>query len=166
MKYFILVIVALFTMQLSFGQTIDAAQVPANVKSSFESDFSGVNLIRWEKYNGFIKYVAVFDNSEKVRCRARYKEDGKGISATTYFWFPNVKKVPQGIKNYASSKYPDYKLVGAEKEMSLKDKSKYGYRVKLRKGGKKVTVWLDENGKEIDKNSLSKDLITEEKIGQ
>lgn len=166
MKYFILVIVALFTMQLSFGQTIDAGQVPANVKSSFESDFGGVNLIRWEKYNGFIKYVAVFDNSDQIRSRARYKEDGKGISATTYYWLKKVDKLPQGIKDYASSKYSGYKISAAEKEMSLQDKSKYAYRLKLRKGATKVTVYLDESGKELDKNSLSKDLTTEEKVSQ
>ncbi|MCP4438382.1 MAG: hypothetical protein GY810_05505 [Aureispira sp.] len=109
------------------------------------------------------QYVAVFDNANKVRSRARYKKDGTGKSATFYFWFKAVEKLPQAIKDYAKTNYPSHRLSGAEKVMLLPNKPINTYRVKMRKSSTLVTVYLDEQGKEVDKKELHKELVAENK---
>jgi hypothetical protein len=144
-------------------QKVDAANVPANVAKAFSEDFPTGSIIRWELHTvagdkgSGKKYVAIFDNADKVRSRARYKEDGTGRTATEYYWGANVSKLPQGIRDYAAKKYADHKLTGAEKEINLRtDKS--AYRVKLRKGAAKVTVWLNADGTEVGAKNIDPEL--------
>lgn len=174
MKKVLLTLVALMmAMALEAGYNysvtkIDAASVPSSVKNAFHQDFPGVRVKRWEhhtskgKKHAFGKYVCIFDAKNNVRSRARYKENGMGISATKYYWMRAVKKLPQTIKNYCAKHYAAYKITAGEKEISL-SKNKSAYRIKMRRGGTKITVWLDEAGNEINKNNLVDDWKVSEK---
>lgn len=150
--------------QVTFNvEKIEASAVPSEVSDAFNQKFPDVKDVRWELHTATSgehsgdKYVCIFDNADNIRSRARYRNDGKGISATTYFWFKNVEKLPQAIKDFCAINYEGFKLSAGELEMSLK-KDRSAYRIKLRKGRTKITVWLDESGNEINEKNIDSEL--------
>lgn len=155
-----------FSLKAQYGykvDKVDASAVPSDVKEAFSEDFSGVKVVRWEhhiatnKKNSYNKYVCIFDTSDKIRHRARYKEDGSGISATSYYWFKGgISKLPKGIHEYCQTNHPEFKIRAGEKEKSLVT-GKSAYRIKLGKGVTKITVWLDESGNEIASKNVLKE---------
>lgn len=164
-----LLIIAMNAQEVT-TEVVDESVVPSEVKSSFSSDFSGITPIKWEKHtfkakNGkmYYKYVSVFDK-DGLRHRARYKNDGTGLSVTAYYWFKKVENLPDAVKNYASVKYPDFKLNSGEKEKSLKS-GKYVYRIRLKKGASKLVVYLNEKGEEVSKDNVDQEILDNESEG-
>lgn len=163
-------IVSGFSQATFKTETIEASQVPASVTSSFNSKYSGVKVVRWEKHiftnkkgKKHAKFVCIFDK-DGLRSRSRYMPNGTALSATTYYRFKNVQKLPEPIKKYAKTKYPDFKLTGGEKELSHKN-GKYVYRIRLKKGPSKVVVYLNENGEEINKDNIDGEILENENDG-
>lgn len=151
----------------STSEVVAESLVPEAVKTSFSSKYTPTNVVRWEKrtYTGaagktYIKYVVIFD-IDGLRHRSRYKEDGTGLSTTTYFWFKNLEKLPQEIKDYAKTTFPDYKLGSAEKEHNLKS-GQYVYRLRLKKGSIKLIAYVNERGQEITKDNIDSELLDNE----
>ena len=175
MKKSLLFLLTLFTVStFNFAQeststsvVVAEADIPAVVVSSFKAKYSPTTLLRWEKktYTGtagktYVKYVAVFD-VDGLRSRSRYKEDGTGISTTTYYWFKNLDKLPQAVKDAAKNNYVGYKLGSAEKEHNLKS-GVYVYRLRLKKGPTKLVAYVNEKGEEITKDNLDKEILENE----
>lgn len=151
----------------STTEIVVEANVPSAVVTSYKAKYATGKIVKWEKrtYTGaagntYVKYVAVFDQ-DGIRNRARYKEDGTGLSTTTYYWFKNVTKLPQAIQDYAKTKYPDYKLTSGEKELSLKS-GKYVYRIRVKKGPTQVVVYLNEKGEEVSKDNVDIEILENE----
>lgn len=157
-----------FTQDQNWTNTVvQESEVPSAVTSTFKTKYNPSKIVRWEKrtWQGkdklHTKYVVIFDQ-DGLRQRARYMDDGSGISATTYYWLKNVEKLPEAVKNYASTKYPDFKLESGEKELNLK-KGTYVYRIRLRKGkATKLVVYVNENGEEINKDNVDKEILENE----
>jgi hypothetical protein len=135
-------------------QQIDVAQVPDAVKNSFNSKAAGVGNVRWEKHTAkgkadksFTKYVAVY-TVDGVRSRSRFREDGTAMSSSKYM---GAQKLPENIRNSATSKNPGFELQGGE-EVKTKKGETY-YRVRMKKGSSKLTSLYDANGNEVVKDN-------------
>ncbi|MCB0374858.1 MAG: hypothetical protein KDD04_02970 [Sinomicrobium sp.] len=166
----LLLLASVTTAVAQYSYTVDkiaSGDVPEAVSNAFENGFPGAKTVRWEKHTGkgknnrYVKYVVVFDK-DGIRSRARYKTDGKGISATTYYWFKKgVAKLPQPVKDYAADKHPDFELNSGEKVISLKSSASV-YRIRLRKGASKLVVYVNASGEMINKNNLPSELTEDE----
>ena len=147
-------------------EKVTDSSVPASVKDSFTKRFSDASVVRWEKHTGkgakrsVSKFVVIFDQ-DGIRSRARYRPDGSGISASSYYLFKRLEKLPDAVKAYAADNYPDHKLGSGEKILSLKS-SVYAYRIRLRKGSSVAVVYLNEEGEKLNKDNLSVELIEDE----
>lgn len=146
-------------------KVLSESEVPAEVKATHEQLFPGVSVIRWEGHKWVNKkdkergkIVAVFDY-EGVRTRARYRPNGKALSASSYY---KADKLPAAVAA-AAGRYEGYELKGGSKTWSLKDSSKAPvYKIRLRKGAQVLTVFVDEQGNEIEKGKLSEELQEDE----
>lgn len=168
--FIFLFVISGFSQATFKSEKIQASNVPANVSSAFDSNYSGVNVVRWEKHifinkkgKKYSKFVCIFD-SEGLRHRSRYKPDGTALSETTYYWFKNAQKLPEPIKHFAKKNYPQYKLIGGEKELSLRS-GKYVYRIRLKRGPSKIIIYLNENGEKISKDNIDGEILENENDG-
>jgi hypothetical protein len=145
---------------------VSASDVPAMVIDAFNDDFKA-SVIKWQKgvYTGTKKsttrYIAVFD-LEGLRTRARYQEDGKGISYSSFYIRKTVGTLPEEVKEFWKSNYPDWLLPSAEHIRSLLSEKEV-YRLRMRQGSKKLVAYVDESGKELERSSLSQELTEGEK---
>ena len=140
-------------------------EVPEAVQEKFNEDFVDYSLVRWEKQiskgskKTWTRYVVVF-GLDGLKYRARYRADGTGISATAYYRFKTIEKLPSAVTEYAKNEYPTYKLNSAEKVQSLKNDG-FVYRLRLREGATKVVVYVDETGKKLTKEKMPEELVDE-----
>lgn len=157
----ILCLISLFALPAiaQYGYTVDvveASEVPAEVTSTHEAAFPDAEVKRWElhtgkgKNNSNSKYVAVCNDNGNA-LRARYKTDGTGISATTYY--RRAANAPAEVVETLEELYPDFSLRSGEKIYSFK-KDDFVYRARLRQGGSKLVVYLDSEGNKIEKKDL------------
>ena len=153
--------------QVSWTRTeVAEADVPIAVKNTHTISFPDSPADRWEKATRIVKntvhtkYIALFKQNHQ-RVRARYKESGSGLSATTYFV---GSKLPQAIQDAAAANYSGYKLRSGEKIQSLAGGQKEVYRIRLRKGAQKLVVYVDESGKEIEKGSVPEMMKEDEEV--
>lgn len=143
-------------------EIVDVADVPEAVTTVQEANFPGVSVRQWKKQSLTVQtksgaqYLAVF-NSEGMNTRARYTEVGKGLSAYTSI---ALTAVPEAIMASINQNYSDYQLIRVAKVTSLKS-SQFVYRINLRNGAKKLTVFLDKNGNEMSKDSLPTEIEEE-----
>lgn len=168
MKKLMIMLLFLFaagSLEASLSYKVDkltADSVPQAVKEAFSKDFQHGKVVRWEQHttrgkrHEAGKYVCIFDDAGKIRSRARYRANGKGISATQYYGKRQIKDMPQGIQASCADKFPGYKIMMIEKEIALKS-GLSAYRIKLRKGFTKVFLWLDESGREITAKNLKQE---------
>lgn len=150
--------------QLTFKvEKVDASSVPQTVLSAQEQFFPGITVNIWEKQMATAKdksgdrYVANFQKDDQ-KTRARYYNNGKGITATSYYL---AKELPQEIQNAAAANYPGYTLTSGEQIMWLAQ-SKSLYRIRLRKGAQKLVVYVDANGKEINRDDVPSEATEDE----
>ncbi len=144
-------------------QQIDVAQVPDAVKNAFNTKAAGVTNVRWEKHTAkgkadksFTKYVAVYQ-VDGVRARSRFREDGTAMSSSKYM---GAQKLPENIRNSATTKNPGFELKGGE-EVKTKKGETY-YRVRMRKGSSKLTTLYDANGNEVVKDNAPEEAQEDE----
>jgi hypothetical protein len=144
-------------------EKIDAGQVPAAVLSAFANANPGIIVSSWEKHrfkgkkgNEFTNYIASYD-VDGTRARARYNQDGsillnaKSISA---------QNLPGSISNAATTKHPDFTLMGGDQLVTKKGETYY--RVRLRKGSSAITLLYDSNGSEVSRSKQTQDLHFDE----
>ncbi|MCB0633271.1 MAG: hypothetical protein R2824_19330 [Saprospiraceae bacterium] len=138
---------------------VDASEVPAAVVSAQASYFPGSTVTVWEKQTASAKgssaskYVATFKNGGQ-NARARYTAAGTGLSATTYY---KAGELPTAIQTAALNNYAGYKLMHGEK-LQLLEKTYLVYRIQLRKGAQKLTVYVDENGNEVSGSKVPEEI--------
>ncbi len=142
---------------------VDASEVPQAVKDAQAAAFSGVE-VTWSKQeaagpndNSGTRYIANFPYSGDPT-RARYTKDGQQLLVSTYY---RSGELPQDIQNVAADNYPDYQLIRASKNV-LPQEGQTVFRLTLRNGAQKLTVFTDENGNEISRDDLPDDLPEEE----
>lgn len=141
-------------------KTVDAAEVPEAVKQAQDVAFPGLAVTRWEQRSGksdqrnFTHYVAVFKQESRTT-RARYDSNGKSVAITKFFTADNA---PDVVKS-AATRYSGYTLAGGEE--ALTDKGTF-YRVRFRQGAKKLIVFLDQTGAEVEKKNQPKLLDIED----
>ncbi len=174
MKALISLLLTFSTLPVLMGQgnfaveKLEKSKVPAGVIIGFDETFPGVSVVRWEKHttqsngNTFVKYVVIFDQ-DGIRSRARYRPDGSGISASSYYLFKRLEKLPSPVREYAANNYKGYILGSGEKITSLKS-SKYVYRIRLRKGANRIVVYLNEKGELLMIKDLASEFIEDEDI--
>ncbi len=141
-------------------KTVDAAQVPEAVRQAQNVAFPGLSVTRWEQRSGknnqqnFTHYVAVFQQDSRTT-RARYDGNGKSVAVTKFF---TANDAPQVVTS-AAARYTGYSLVGGEEAVT--DKGTF-YRARFRQGAKKLTVFLDQTGAEVEKKNQPKLLEIED----
>jgi len=162
MKKLINLLAIFLISMITFGQSnfnltvIQASDVPQAVKDQQNAKFPNINVEKWEK-NTFTKkagkpsewFVAVFKENNN-RVRSRYANDGKAISATTYYLAAGI---PQNIKDDAVSKYPGFTVTSGEKIKNFNSGKEY-YRVRLKKGSSKLVLYYNPDGTEVKKENL------------
>jgi len=143
-------------------EKIESSQVPEGIVSKFATTFTGATAVRWEKHSVSdqrIIYVAVFTEGG-VRSRARYKEDGTALSSSKYF---GPQKLPANIKSAATTKYPDFTVMGGQ-EITTRNGKTY-YKVRSRKGPSKIIQYFDADGNVITKDNAPDGLMEDEEDG-
>ena len=145
---------------------VKETEVPIAVKNTQTVMYPNVKVDRWEKATGTVqdksktKYIAIFKQFGQ-RVRARYQENGSGLSATTYYL---GSKLPQAIQDAAAANYSEYKLRSGEKIKGLAGGQKEVYRIRLRKGAQKLIVYVDAGGKEIEKKEVPEIMKEDEDV--
>jgi len=143
-------------------EKVDPAEVPQAVLDAQAKYFPGITVNIWEKQSASLRdksgsrYVANFQN-EGQKNRARYYSNGTAGTATIYYV---AKELPQAIQNAASNNYPDYMLMSGE-QITVLAKDKSAFRIRLRKGARKLVVYADENGNELSKDNLPVEMTEE-----
>ena len=121
----------------SFAQKIDAAKVPAPVKNAFNTIFSGVAAVKWEKEKG--NYEANFlQNSEKMS--ALFDEKGTWLETETAI---KTSDLPASITDYIGKNYKGEKIKEAAKLKMANGDNNYEAEVKG------MDLIFDANGKFI-----------------
>ena len=152
--FFILAFIATtFAVHAQVGvtvQAINADDVPAAVISSQATYFPGVTVHVWEKQTASgrntsaDRYIANFQNNGQ-KARARYYPNGTGTTAVTYY---GGSQLPAEIQEAAATNYAGYTLTSGEQIVTLPTSDAY-FRLRLRKGAKKLVVYTDESGNEL-----------------
>ncbi len=152
--------------QLNFNlKVISAEEVPEAVQAAQTSYFPGLTVNLWEEQtasgpeNAVTRFVANFKDGNGQVIRARYLKDGQGTTATTYYARGN--QLPSVIQAAAAENYPDFILRTGEK-LQLLAKGTTIFRIRLRKGIKKLVVYVDSNGEEISRNEVPTEVLEEE----
>ena len=152
--------------QLDFSvQKVSAEDVPANAIATQAASFSA-SVLTWEKQtasakgNAITRYVASFTEQTKTVTRARYTNNGTGLSATTYY---TAEQLPTVLQDSAATNYPNYKLESGEKILYIPTKQNL-FRIRLRKGAQKLVVYVDNNGNELDKGDLPLEIYEDENV--
>ncbi len=154
--------------QINFNiEVVPADEVPEAVLSAHNGYFPNISVLSWEKQTAsgrnesLSRFVASFKEADKTLTRARYLQNGEGITATTYHPGP---KLPSVIKDAAAEHYADYTLMSGEKLLLLPT-GKNIFRIRLRKGvSKKLVVYLNNDGEEISRKDIPKEVVEEENI--
>ena len=146
-------------------QKVSAEDVPANAIANQASNFSAT-VLAWEKQmatakgKSITRYVASFTEQSKTVTRARYTNSGAALTATTYY--PS-EQLPSVIKEAAATNYPNYTLESGEKIVYIST-NKSIFRLRLRKGAQKLVVYVDNTGKELDKDDLPEPMVEDENL--
>ena len=150
--------------QGQFAVTLmDAGAVPSAVVQAQDSNFPGITVRQWKKqeYQGkrssSTQYLAVFTQNGQ-NTRVRYTDTGRGISTYTTY---GPEALPTPITETISTTYADYSLTGAAEIASLQQ-AWSGFRIRLRKGGQKLVVWLNADGELINPQGVPQEVSAEE----
>jgi len=146
--------------QLDFDvEPILAEAVPEAVRASQTKYFPNDTVNRWEKYiadgrkNSVVRYTATFRGASNELTRARYTEDGTGLTASTVY--TSNTPFPPPIQTAVAQDYSNYKLMGGQKIELLSEGNAF-FRLRLRRGvrGKPSFVYLNSEGEEISAESF------------
>ena len=128
---------ALFATVAVSAQDLKSSEVPSNLISNFEKEFSNAQDVEWEKEMDFFKVE--FDIYKKEQ-EIWYDASGKIFKMEKEL---NETELPQAIKSKISSSYASFKI--DDIEMKEED-GKTTYEIELEDGRKEKTVIFDESG--------------------
>ena len=152
--------------QINFKvEKVSAEEVPANAIANQASNFSAT-VLSWERQTAgargksITRYVSTFTEQTKTITRARYTDSGAALTATTYY---RAGQLPAVLQEAAAANYPGYKLESGEKIVYIPTKQNV-FRLRLRKGAQKLVVYVDNNGKELEKDDLPEPVVEDENV--
>ena len=169
MKTVFVFLVSLCLYGMTFAQInfkvekVSAEDVPADAIANQASNFSAT-VISWERQTAnargrsITRYVSTFTEQTKTLTRGRYTEGGAPLTATTYY---RAAQLPTAIQEAAATNYPGYTLESGEKIVYIPNKQ-HVFRLRLRKGAQKLVVYVDNNGEELDEDSLPEPMVEDE----
>jgi Putative beta-lactamase-inhibitor-like, PepSY-like len=121
------------------SQKINEKDIPAPVKTAFNTKFPGATAIKWGKENAK-EYEAEFTlNNNAVS--SNFGLDGNWVETETVI---PVSDLPAAVKAAVSAKYPGAPVTLAEKTEQPGDKTLYEVSVKV--NGKKKLMELNPDG--------------------
>ena len=152
MKTIITVAVVMLVGNTAFAQTkVKEADVPKDVVESFNQNFKGAKVEKWEKEKDG-NYEAEFDmvrvnmdkansKKEEVEMSANFKPDGTLIQTETEM---KVADLPKTISEYVSKNYAGYKI--SEAARITDPAGVISYEAEVEKGKEEFDLIFDMNG--------------------
>lgn len=136
-KLLALIVFAVFTATIGFGQMVLPKNVPAPVKKSFAKMYPGVKDITWEKAAPF--YVVTF-KKDNVGVVAAYDKTGKWIETSSAFM---VRDLPKSIKDKLKAQFQDAAVTDA---VLMETNGAKFYKVKMKRRDRAEEVLLTPQG--------------------
>ncbi|NJL15403.1 MAG: hypothetical protein HC913_21960 [Microscillaceae bacterium] len=138
--------------------------VPTVCVNQFNQDFPDKPGATWEKHTASgtvsnldkIHFVVRF-NHETRATRARYRDNGQGVSVITFLGV----QIPDNIRAKAASLYPGFVLTSGERIKSV-SKGQEVYRLRFRVRAAKRVAYFDEQGNELKLANLDSSLTLED----
>jgi hypothetical protein len=159
MKSIITVAALVLAGNVTLAQTkIKEADVPKAVLGSFQQNFKGAKVEKWEKEkNG--EYEAEFTLNKQEQS-ANFSTDGKLLQTETEI---KVSELPKAVSEYVTKNYAGYKISEAAKIVD--PAGVISYEAEVEKGKEEFDLIFDSNGgflkKEVesgeDKDDKKKD---------
>src|SRR5207253_8374399 len=114
------------------------AEVPKAVVSSFQTNFKGAKVEKWEKEKDGM-YEAEFDWN-KIETSATFSADGKLNETEQEI---KVSELPKSVTDYVTKNYAGHKIVEAAK---ITDPAgKISYEAEVKKGKEEMDLIFDSN---------------------
>jgi len=137
MKKKILTLITALTLiiSVSYASTTDR-HVPANVASTFHSDFSFASNVNWELFNGY--YKASF-NEHGITLYAFYTAEGDFMGMAIYMLSDGL---PASLKNQIKENYSGYWITDL---FHFSVNNTPGYFVTLENADRKIMLKAEQN---------------------
>ena len=128
-----------FMVNTASAQKVKETEVPKAVVTSFQNNFKGVKVEKWEKEKDG-GYEAEFDLN-KIETSATFSADGKLQETEQEI---KVSTLPKPISDYIAKNYIGHKITEAAK---ITDASgKMMYEAEIKKGKEEKDLIFDESG--------------------
>jgi hypothetical protein len=139
-KSIITVVAVVLLVNATQAQTkVKEAEVPKAVVESFNQNFKGAKVEKWEKEkNG--EFEAEF-TLNKVEQSANFSTDGKLLQTETEM---KVSELPKSISDYFAKNYPTYKI--SEAARIVDPAGVISYEAEVEKGREEMDLIFDSNG--------------------
>ncbi len=140
MRNTIITAVALvFIVNTACAQKIKEAEVPKAVVTSFQTNFKGAKVEKWDKEKDG-GYEAEFDWN-KVETSATFSADGKLMETEVEI---KVSELPKTVTDYVAKNYPGHKIAEAAKITDAA--GKLSYEAEVKKGKEEMDLLFDASG--------------------
>lgn len=128
----------LFASFAMYAQDLKKEEVPANLISSFEKEFTNVSDVEWEKDMDNYKVEFDFNRMEQ---EIWYAPNGKEIRREVEI---TPSQLPSKIKSLLKNKYASFEVEDVE---MISISNKVTYEVEVENSNKEMVLTLDKNGK-------------------
>ena len=110
----------------AYSQEVNVKDVPQSVLESFEKEYSGAKIIKWEMKNDI--YFAIFKSDDQ---QGKAEFDKSGPWKITHFKV-SEKELPSAITSYCQSTFPGFKISNTE---YIETVDKTYYFIEMKKEG-------------------------------
>lgn len=155
MKKLIAAIALVISVNNMSAQKMKEADVPKAVLTSFQENFKGAKVEKWEKEEG--NFEAEFDLN-KTETSALFSAEGKLLETETEI---ALSALPAAIKDYISKNYAGFKIEEAAKIVD--NKGITTYEAEVEKGKEEFDLIFDDKGGFLKKEVENEDKDDKEK---
>ena len=128
-----------FATNTACAQKVKEAEVPKAVVTSFQTNFKGAKVEKWEKEKDG-NYEAEFDWN-KIETSATFNADGKLNETEQEI---KVSALPKTVTDYITKNYTSHKISEAAKITD--GDGKMMYEAEVKKGKEEMDLLFDSNG--------------------
>ena len=140
MKKLIITATALvFVANTACAQKVKESEIPKAVVTSFQNNFKGAKVEKWEKEKDG-NYEAEFDFN-KIETSATFTADGKLTETEQEI---KVADLPKAAADYITKNYAGHKIEEAAKITDAA--GKISFEAEVKKGKEEMDLIFDENG--------------------